>query len=258
MAQAFEAIDRDSGRAVIVHILHFLPNQDDVRAQVAQQLVGLLHPSLVPVLHVSRHEAAVIIVTESISQAESLDRILKARLLDARESARWIAQIADSVQYLDTSGIVYRDLRPSAIVIGKDGLARLTNLASCCVMKGGPPPMRSVGTPAYMPLEQVQFEGNVDVRGTIYSLGVVFYELLTGVPAYSSSNWRERFNVILNSVPPAPRSIRRSIPKELEVICLKAMARKPEDRYTTAAELAEALRQFLSDQPARRRSFWKK
>jgi hypothetical protein len=256
--QAFEALDRDSGRTVILQFLHFLPDQVEVRAQVAQQLVGLLHPSLVRVLNVSRHEAAVMIVTELVSQAESLDRILKARSPDPRESARWIAQIADAIQYLDTNGIVYRDLRPSAIVVGHDGLARLTHLASCCVMKGGPPPIRSFGTPAYMPPEQVQFEGNLDVRGTIYGLGVVFYELLSGVPAFSSSNWRERFNEILNTVPPAPRSVRRSIPKELEAICLKAMARKPEDRHATAEELAQALRHHLSDQSERRRGFWKR
>ena len=81
--------------------------------------------------------------------------------------------------------------------------------------------------------------------------------MLTGVPAFSGSKAVEVFQSILNKAPRVPRSIRRSIPKELESICLKAMAKKPEDRYATPEELARALRQFLTDQPERRRGFWK-
>jgi Ca-activated chloride channel family protein len=256
--RAYEAFDRESGRTVIVQVLRFLPDQVDVRTRIAEKLVGLSHPSLVRVLHVGRHKETVVFVTEAVSQAKTLDQVLRAVSPDPPESARWISQIADAVHYLDANGVVYRDLRPSAVVIGHDGLARLTDLASCCVMKEGPPPIRSFGAPAYLAPEQVQFEGILNVRGTIYSLGVVFYELLTGVPAFSSLNWRERFTEILKTVPPAPRSIRRSIPKELETICLTAMARKPENRYATADELARELRQFLSAQPERRRSFWKR
>jgi serine/threonine protein kinase len=212
----------------------------------------------VPVLSVNQHEATVFFVTEAISHAETLDKVLKARSPDPRESARWIADIADALAYLDANGIVYRDLKPSAILIGNEGSSRLTSLASCCVLEGGPPPIGIVGTPAYIPPEQVLCEGNVDVRSTVYGLGVVLYELLTGVPAFKGSMEAEILQSVLNMQPRAPRSIRRSIPKDLEAICLKAMAKKPEERYATPADLALALRQFLSDQPDRRRSFWKR
>jgi serine/threonine protein kinase len=218
----------------------------------------LLHPSLVPVLQVGWHKETFFFVTESASQADSLDRVLKARSPGPRESARWIAEIADAVQYLNANGLVYRDLRPSAIVIGKDGSARLTDLAASCVLMESPNVGEIFRNPAYMPPERVREVGIVHVRGTIYSLGVVFYEMLTGVRAFSGSMAIETCNSILNKMPRAPRSIRRSIPKELEAICLKAMAKKSEDRYATADELAQALRQFLSAQPDGRRSFWKR
>jgi Ca-activated chloride channel family protein len=255
--QAFEAIDRESGRAVIVLAMHFAVGLAGARVLVGERLVGLRHPFLVPVLRVGRHGEMIYVVTESTSPSETLDQVLKARSPDPRESARWIAEIADAVWYLDSNGIVFRDMNRSAIVIGKDGSARLTDLASCCFLKEAPNTDVIFGTPAYMPPEIVRGDGTADVRGTIYSLGVVFYEMLTGVRAFSGSKAIDTFKNILDKLPRAPRSIRRSIPKELEAICLKAMAKHPEDRYATGEELAQALRQFLSAQPDRRRSFWK-
>jgi serine/threonine protein kinase len=256
--RSFEALDRESGRAVIVEVMHVLPDQVDAQTKVAEQFVGLLHPSLVPVLHVGRHKDTVFFVIGSVSQAVTLDEVLKGGPHDARESALWITQIADAVQYLDSNGFIYRDLKPSAIMIGHDGSARLTDLATCCVAKGSPRPSGLFGTPAYMPPELVRLEGNLDVRSTIYSLGVVLYEMLTGVRDFSGSKAADILDHVLNVLPRALRSIRRSIPKELEAICLKAMAKKPEARYATADELARELRQFLSAQPERRRSFWKR
>jgi hypothetical protein len=254
--RAFEAIDRNSGREVGVELLNQLRDQADDRVRTAQQLFGLRHPSLIPVLDAGRHKDTVFFVTKSVGFTVTLDEVIGGPH-DARESALWITQIADGVQYLDSHGFIYHDLKPSAIVIGTDSSARLTSLAAHCVLKGNPPPSGFSGTPAYMPPELVRLEGNLDVRSTIYSLGVVLYEMLTGVRPFSGSSGVEILQKVLVETPRMPRSLRRSVPKELEAICLKAMAKKPEDRYATADELAQALRQFLSDQPKKRRSFWK-
>ena len=89
-------------------------------------------------------------------------------------------------------------------------------------------------------------------------LGIVLYELLTRICPFSGSNMQETLQKVLTTTPRSPRAVRRSIPKDLEAICLKAMARKPEDRYATPGDLAQVLRQFLRGQTDRKKSFWKR
>ena len=98
----------------------------------------------------------------------------------------------------------------------------------------------------------------LDCRSATYSLGIVLYELLTGTCPFSGRSPQDIFRKVLTTTPRSPRALRRSIPRDLEAICLKAMARKPEERYATPGELAQALREFLGRQPERKTSFWKR
>jgi serine/threonine protein kinase len=95
-------------------------------------------------------------------------------------------------------------------------------------------------------------------RCATYSLGIMLYELLTGTCPFSGSSTKEISQNVLAHTPLSPRVVCQSISMELEAICLKAMARKPEDRYATPGDLAQALRQFLSGQTDRKKSFWKR
>ena len=109
-----------------------------------------------------------------------------------------------------------------------------------------------VGTPAYMSPEQARGEGHrVDVRTDIFALGVVLYELLTGLRPFQSQSITQLLADIITSDPPPPRQVNQTIPAELERICLKAMSKRAADRYATARELCRELREWSEGEQQR-------
>jgi len=221
--------------------------------------MGLSHPSLALALDAGRCGEGIFFVTPSEGQGIRLNQVLKDRRPEPVESARWIAEIAEAVQYLNEHGVLCWDVEPGTIVLDPAGRAMLTDLWEHVVTAQEAPSAQLCGTPAYMPPELFSAMGRpLDCRCATYSLGIVLYELLTGIRPFSGSSVQETLQNAQTTTPRAPRAVRRSIPKALEAICLKAMARKPEDRYATPGDLARALRQFLSGQTDRKESFWKR
>src|SRR5262249_54047714 len=110
---------------------------------------------------------------------------------------------------------------------------------------------RPLGTPAYMPPEQFSVDpSHIGPAMDVYSLGVVFYELLTGQLPFEADHSWALLNQILNVLPPRPSSLRADLAPELEAVCLKALAKKPEDRFADMTALATALGKFLAPHPA--------
>src|SRR5262249_54504847 len=110
--------------------------------------------------------------------------------------------------------------------------------------------VKFAGTPAYMSPEQARGEGHrVDGRSDIFSLGIVFYELLTGRRPFHSDSQRELLEQVCSVEARPPRQWVASIPKELERICLKATNKRASERYTTAKDLADDIRHFLAQSP---------
>src|SRR5262249_19534278 len=118
-----------------------------------------------------------------------------------------------------------------------------------------------IGTPAYMSPEQAAGQAHrVDGRSDIYSLGVVLYELLTGELPFRGDSKAAIVHQVRHEEPRRPRRVNRAVPRDLETICLKAMAKDPGRRYARARELADDLRRFLGGEPirARRASPWER
>ncbi len=172
--------------------------------------------------------------------------------------ARLGKQVADALAYAHGEGVLHRDIKPANLLLDSHGTVWITDfgLAQIEGQDKLTCPGDVVGTLRYLPPER--FDGHVDERGDIYSLGVTLYELLTSRPAFAASTRARLIDQILNSAPAAPRRIDRRIPRDLETVVIKAMAREPSHRYATAAALADDLERFISGRPvmARRSSAW--
>ncbi len=182
---------------------------------------------------------------------------------DAADTSSWIeaclhiaVQIADALQHAHERGIIHRDIKPSNVLLTADGTARLTDFG---LAKVDDPLKLSrtgqmIGTPYYMSPEQVsRVDAPVDERTDVYSLGIVLFEALTLALPFPGDSAPDVFDKILTRPPIAPRAANPAVPRDLEAVCLRAIAKRPADRYDSAADFADDLRRHLRGEPTRAR-----
>ena len=172
-----------------------------------------------------------------------------------RVVARIGLQVAEALAFAHRQGILHRDVKPSNVLIDLAGAAWVADFGLAKTLDGeGDALTRTgdiVGTLRYMAPER--FDGLSDVRGDVYALGVTLYELLTLRPVFEEANRARLIERVLREEPPRPRATDRRLPRDLETIVLKAMAKEPPARYPSAGAMAEDLRLFLAGEPIRAR-----
>jgi len=233
-------------------------NSAEARARFLREpkaAAQLRHPHIVPVYDAGSDGDHLYIASAYI-EGKTLADAMAQSPLDPAEAARIVFDLAEALHYAHETGVVHRDVKPANIMIDRQGQALLMDFGLARIERAEEELTHDhtvMGTPAYMAPEQADKAfGSVGPASDQYSLGVVLYELLCARRPFDGPPAVVIFNA-LHTVPDPPRAHQPSVPRDLETICLKAMARRSEDRYSNCQELAQDLRRWLHDEPIRAR-----
>ena len=251
-AGAFGAVylghDTQLDRPVAIKVLrggYDVPQAEAERfLREARRLAQLSHPGIVTVHDVGLDGGQVYLVSDFL-EGPDLGRWLRDNRPAWPEATRMAAAVADALAHAHARRIVHRDVKPANIIITTDRGPVLVDFGLGLDDGGAGGSELGIvsGTPAYMAPEQVAGEAHrIDGRTDIHSLGVVLYEMLCGHLPFRANNTRELLRQVRDDEPQPPRQLRPEIPPELERACLKALAKRLQDRYTTAADFAADLR----------------
>ncbi len=254
MAQVYRAYQPQLDRYVAIKILRTdLDEQAEFLGRFrreAQAVSSLRHPNIIQIFDFDVQDERPYMVMELLEGDTLRARLNQCRLQGERmplaESVRILQEVLAGLAYAHAAGIIHRDIKPANILLTRRGQAVLTDFGIAQIVGATRHTVSGalLGTLSYMAPEQ-GLSGECDPRSDLYSLGIVFYEMLTGSPPFEAATPLAILLQHLNDSPPPPCQLDPDLPPALEQITLKALAKQPADRYQSAAEMLSALDQAL-------------
>lgn len=248
MGVVYKATDPLLERSVAVKTINMALERDGIENyerrfyQEARAAGALSHPNIVTIYDIGKSGEIAYMAMEFIEGVELRSLIGEGRPLPVAQAVSIAVQVAEGLAYAHQRGIVHRDVKPPNIMIMSNGAVKITDFgiarmrASESLTQTG----MMLGSPKYMSPEQVLGK-RADVRSDIFSLGIILYEMLAGTAPFGGENVTALMYQIVNLAPPAPSVVNFDVPEVLDYIVAKMLAKSLDERYQSAAELAQDL-----------------
>jgi len=254
MATVYKAYQASMDRNVAIKVL---PSQLAESAEFTQRfqqeariIAKLEHPHILPVFDYGESDGVTYLVMRYLDAGTLREKMENGRPLPLSEIDRLFTQLAGALNYAHSYGIIHRDLKPSNALIDSHGNLFLTDFGIAKLLESASPRLTQtdaiMGTPAYISPEQAQAT-KVNQRSDIYSLGIILYEMVTGrVPFVAETPLAVILKHVSDPLPP-PSTLKPDIPEAIEKVVLKALEKRPEDRYATVNEFLSAWKRALDE-----------
>ena len=248
MGTVYKAVDPLIDRVVAIKTINLtlaLDEKDEYESRFYQEAKAagrLSHPNIVTIYDVGKSGEIAYIAMEFLQGRELRDILNDGQRMPVEQVINIVAQVAQGLAYAHENGIVHRDVKPSNIMIVRDGHVKITDFGIARMVSAAVRTQTGMvlGSPKYMSPEQVVGK-LTDQRSDIFSLGVMLYEMLTGQAPFAGENVNAIMYQTLNSNPPPPSTLSPNVPEMLNFIVAKALAKKLEHRYQDTKEFAADL-----------------
>ncbi len=250
MGKVYKAYDPRLKREVAIKLLQKSAEHKERFLQEANILSNLSHPNIVSIYDIGEWMGNIFLVMEYL-QGDTLDIAIKEKKFSLKEILSMMAILGKAVHYLHNNKIIHRDLKPSNIIIEANsikildfGLAKNIVTNKQLTQEG-----MIVGTLEYMSPEQINGAADLDQKSDLYSLGVIFYLMLTKTLPFTCERLENFLFKLRNSDPLAPSYYNPVLPIEIDIICLKTIEKQKQNRYESVLAFVEDIERFLNNQP---------